>query len=534
MARKNALGEEYKIDIAPEMFNDSFYPHLQTIHRYEIYYGGSGSGKSFFIAHKLALQLTLIEGRNLICLRKQGSDARDSCYAEMYAAMDEFRLLDLWDVVEHPMPRMTNRINGNVIAFSGLDSIEDIKSVRFKKGRLTDVWYEEATQEQEAANIREIDRRLRDPKHKCRIILSFNPVAATHWIKNWMEVEQKGTDIMILKTTYKDNKFIDKEYIQVLERYRITDPYSYMVYALGNWGTTGQSVFNANAINQRLMQLLERKERRAEFQFKLKAHEDESFDIEAEIFNNPDGETFIYKDPERGRPYVLAFDTAGEGSDFYAGHVLDNITGEQVAVFHSPRMPKECIQQIYCLGKHYNWALLCPEVNFDSYPLQKLQEWQYPRIAIRELPKDRIDARIEAKQGFRTTSENRQRVLTDLQGWMTDNVDCINDINTLNEMLTFTRQPRKLKGIFWAAENGAHDDLVIALAIALQIRSQQVAFVEEERKPLEGMWFPEELDFLVDQGMISKKEAKDHNARVMSELGMAHTAPRGGSNRYAR
>ena len=44
-----------------------------------------------------------------------------------------------------------------------------------------------------------------------------------------------------------------------------------------------------------------------------------------------DGAVRIWKEPEKGVPYVLGGDTAGEGSDCFTAHVLDNRTGEQVA-----------------------------------------------------------------------------------------------------------------------------------------------------------------------------------------------------------
>ena len=47
--------------------------------------------------------------------------------------------------------------------------------------------------------------------------------------------------------------------------------------------------------------------------------------------DDPLGEIRIWKEPEEGRPYVLGGDTAGEGSDWFTAHVIDNVTGEQVA-----------------------------------------------------------------------------------------------------------------------------------------------------------------------------------------------------------
>lgn len=42
-------------------------------------------------------------------------------------------------------------------------------------------------------------------------------------------------DVGILKTTYRDNKFIDEEYKKLLEDFALEDEYWYSVYALGDW-----------------------------------------------------------------------------------------------------------------------------------------------------------------------------------------------------------------------------------------------------------------------------------------------------------
>jgi len=514
MAKKLVpLAENYNIKIDEDVINPTYLPYLRTLNRFEIYYGGAGSGKSYFIAQKLALQLTTEQGRNLIAIRHQEKDCKDSCYPQLVKALKEFHLDDLWQIKEHPSPRMINRVNGNEIAFTGLDDVENIKSVTFKNGNASDFWVEEATEIESVTDIRELNRRLRDPKTKGRIIISFNPVSRTHWLFDFVTKEVITKNHMVLKTIYKDNRFLPQEYINELESLQYVSPYEYMVYALGEWGSMGQSVFNTKAIHERLVQLQHKyfKTPYSRIEFSFIRHDNGLPDKDSfTSFSNVDGETAIYKFPEKGHPYVLAFDTAGEGSDYYAAHVLDNITGEQVAVFHSQRDPDICILQIYGLGQMYNWALMCPEVNFDSYPLKKLEELDYPKIYQRISPADNYNKNYQQKLGFRTTAENRQRILSELVEWANNNINLINDADTLNEMLTFTRQSRKLKGIFWAAENGAKDDLVMSLAIALQAREQQDATLQTQKVELKGHFLKAELDILVNSGNITKYEAQQY------------------------
>lgn len=534
MAKRLApLSQEYKIDVDPQVFNKTYLPYLYTVNHYEVYYGGSGSGKSNFIASKLIIQLTLMAGRNLMCLRRQSKDCRDSVFNEIRLALDKLNLRDLWEIKEYPEPRMINRVNDNTILFSGLDDVENVKSIKAKNGNFTDAWIEEANEIDSVNDIRELDRRLRDTLHRTRLIISFNPISRTHWLYDWIHKELKGTDSIVLKTTYRDNRFLNSEYVQMLERYRYTDPYSYQVYALGEWGTTGQTVFNANKIHERLMSLIDIDFKKVEFAFE----EDENGKPDMgrqKIFANPDGETTIFEDPKENHPYVIGFDTAGEGSDYYAAHVIDNTNGKQVATYHSQRDPSVCIKQIYALGRHYNTALLCPEINFDSYPLKKLQEWGYENIYRRRSPADSYHESYEPKLGFRTTSENRQRILSELVEWTSENIEMINDKYTLDEMLTFTRQAKKMKGIFWAAENGAHDDLVMALAITLQAREQQFMEIVVPRKKPTGFYLPEEIDLLVASDMMDTEDALELKQKALNRFGIGQNMQRKEGSRYDR
>jgi phage terminase large subunit len=80
--------------------------------------------------------------------------------------------------------------------------------------------------------------------------MSFNPILQTHWIfeeyfksVGWADTqtEYHGEGLSILKTTYKDNRFLTKEDIAGLEGEK--DKYFRDVYTLGNWGVLGHVIF---------------------------------------------------------------------------------------------------------------------------------------------------------------------------------------------------------------------------------------------------------------------------------------------------
>ena len=191
------------------------------------------------------------------------------------------------------------------------------------------------------------------------------------------------------------------------------------------------------------------------------------------VFKEGTSEIKIYKKPEPGRPYVLGGDTAGEGSDFFTAHVIDNITGEQVATLKMQCEELEYVKQVYCLGKYYNDALIGLENNFSTYPTNKLAEMSYPKLYVREKEDTSVD-KYEMSYGFKTTVITRPLILAQLQEIVANEVNKINDIDTLQEMLTFIKNKVGRP----EAEQGYHDDLVMALAITYYIRTQQAMKVK--------------------------------------------------------
>lgn len=180
------------------------------------------------------------------------------------------------------------------------------------------------------------------------------------------------------------------------------------------------------------------------------------------------GNIKIYEYPEKRVPYVLGGDTAGEGSDYFTAHVINNITGKQVAVLKQQYNEIEYVKQVYCLGMFYNCALVGLENNFSTYPTQKLMELNYPNQYVRK-KEDQYNNKYEKSYGFKTTSITRPYILGLLQEIIHNNTDVIQDKETLREMLTFIVNDKGRA----EAEEGYHDDLVMALAISYYIRGQQ-------------------------------------------------------------
>jgi len=198
--------------------------------RYLILFGGSGSGKSVFASQKVLLRVLSEPNHRILVLRKVGVNMRESVFKRLKNEISEMGLSNEFDILSTTMS-FTHRGTGSEIILSGVDDVEKLKSIE----KITSVWVEEATELSEL-EFDQIDLRLRGetPFYK-QIILSFNPIDDRHWLKKRF-FDNPPANAFVLKTTFKDNAFIDEEYRRVLEQKAALSPNLYRIYYLGEWG----------------------------------------------------------------------------------------------------------------------------------------------------------------------------------------------------------------------------------------------------------------------------------------------------------
>ncbi len=224
--------------------NPCFKEVNQSKKRYIVMKGSAGSGKSVDTAQNYILRLMTDPGRNLVAMRKSDITNRDSTFAELSGAI--FRMFgdqweQYWEITKSPL-KITCK-NGNEIIFRGMNDEkqrEKLKSITFQKGKLTDVWLEEAT-EFTQADLEIIDDRLRGelPEGQFyQIRMTFNPVNRNHWIKK-VFFDIPDPNVLTHHSTYLMNRFIDEAYKQRMERRKQVDPEGYLIYGLGEWGEIG-------------------------------------------------------------------------------------------------------------------------------------------------------------------------------------------------------------------------------------------------------------------------------------------------------
>lgn len=225
--------------------NPAYLPYLNKPQFNQIFYGGSSSGKSYFLAQKIVTDN--LNGVNWLCCRNVARTIRNSTFNEINKAISKMGLKQFYQVNKSDMA-ITCKLNDKQILFAGLDDPEKVKSITPINGVLERVFVEEATETTYDA-YKQLKKRLRGKsEHSKHIILAFNPILKTHWIYKefftyWEDnkTTYEDDDLLIVKTTYKDNIFLTKDDIKLLEDE--TDPYYYEVYSLGNWGVLGHVIF---------------------------------------------------------------------------------------------------------------------------------------------------------------------------------------------------------------------------------------------------------------------------------------------------
>lgn len=236
------------VNIDRNVFNTAYLPHLSDTARTQIFYGGSGSGKSVFLAQRAVYDL-MAGGRNYLVVRQVARTLRGSVFTEICKVITEWMVSPLFAINKSDM--LITCHNGYQIIFAGLDDTEKLKSLVPAKGVLTDIWIEEST-ETERGSIKQLYKRQRGgsgdvPK---RLTMSFNPIIKTHWIYEdyfsgtaWADnqTEYHDDELSILKTWFIHNRWLTADDIRDLENE--TDPYYRGVYTFGNWGVLGNVIF---------------------------------------------------------------------------------------------------------------------------------------------------------------------------------------------------------------------------------------------------------------------------------------------------
>ena len=229
-----------KFKISKKCFNDAYLPELQNYNtRFNVFYGGAGSGKSHFVFAKMVFKYLKYPNRKCLVIRKVSNTLRESCFALVKSILSDWQLYDQCKINKTDLT--IELPNGSHFIFKGMDDPEKIKSI----ANIDDIVVEECTEVDEF-DFDQLSLRLRSRNPYNQVHCMFNPVSKENWVyKRWFKegaTYNKDTTV-ILHTTYKDNKFLPKEYIDNLLDMERTNPAYFRIYALGEFATLDKLIY---------------------------------------------------------------------------------------------------------------------------------------------------------------------------------------------------------------------------------------------------------------------------------------------------
>lgn len=232
------------IDGKPPVFiNDCYWPFIDTDYpeshkRQQHLMGGSGSGKSRFLATKFLLKAQNKDYFRLLYVRQTKESIKKSTYQLFIDIINEYG----WNRKFKPNKTTFDILcvdTQNVMFSAGLDDVSKLQSIADP----TDIWIEEPISQNTNNNVSfkaytELLRRLRTPLAELHLHSSYNPInKASFYYTKFVKTKVYPSDqVAILNTTYLDNPFLPEAYKAELENLINVNEDEANVFAFGRWG----------------------------------------------------------------------------------------------------------------------------------------------------------------------------------------------------------------------------------------------------------------------------------------------------------
>lgn len=229
---------EINLKLKKNLFVPKFYPLLfDYSHRWEIYMGSAGSAKSYFITQKLILRCLNEKIKILVC-RRTASTIRNTCFSLFKDVISKWKLTEFVKIRESDFN--IKFPNGSEIIFMGLDEETKLLSLN----AIGAIFIEEAYEVPKPI-VEQLNLRLRGNTANKQVIMAFNPISKNHWLYDFCEVNPPESFIYV-HSTYKDNPFLDDEYVHELEELYVRNPAKARVFCDGIWGIDSEGLVIQN------------------------------------------------------------------------------------------------------------------------------------------------------------------------------------------------------------------------------------------------------------------------------------------------
>ena len=208
---------------------------------------------------------------------------------------------------------------------------------------------------------------------------------------------------------------------------------------------------------------------------KLEINEDKA--IYRAKFTKGFGDLRVWKHPEKDKRYVIGVDVSeglGEGmGDWSVATVIEYESMECVAVWRGQYSPDLLAVESHNLGLYYNNALIGVEANGlglatiltlrNGFP--KYDARPYYRLYFRVILDDKTQKKTR-KYGWLTTSQSKPVMIADLEAAIREKALVVKDMGFIREARSYIVTEKGGT----EALRGKHDDQVMSMAVAVQLR----------------------------------------------------------------
>ena len=225
------------LQLKKDLFVPKFYPLLfDYSHRWECYMGSAGSAKSYFITQKLIVRGLNEKIKILVC-RRYGTTLRNSCFALFKDILTKWKIIDYCNVNNSNM--IITLPSGTEIIFLGLDDETKLLSI----SGITCVFIEEVFEVPKDI-VEQLNLRLRGGTKNKQILMAWNPINISSWLYKF--TQELPDDAIYIHSTFRDNPFLDEQYIRQLESLYKTNPAKARIFCDGNWGVNPEGLVIQN------------------------------------------------------------------------------------------------------------------------------------------------------------------------------------------------------------------------------------------------------------------------------------------------
>lgn len=227
-----------QLNLKATQFVPKFYPYLLDYSkRWEVFMGSAGSAKSYFITQKLIVRACKEPIKILVC-RRTATTIRNTCFSLFKDILAKWRLTPNYVKVRESDFNIKFP-NGSEIIFIGLDEETKLLSLN----NIGVVFIEEAFEVPKPI-VEQLNLRLRGNVENQQIIMAFNPISKNSWLYEFCN--NPPTSFRFIHSTFRDNPFLDSQYIAELEELYIRNPAKARIFCDGEWGVDTEGLVITN------------------------------------------------------------------------------------------------------------------------------------------------------------------------------------------------------------------------------------------------------------------------------------------------